>query len=193
MNPNIKGYFVYGRQYALITDIQVHTLLGLRNRYYVNFRIALWDSAQYSGQPNYLTSPAGASQWCVELDGGLLSAEQVESYCIQKTLNTMLTSNYREPAVRLRSRTVTLTLPDRGETEVRITPIRLTETLVRDLESFELHRGDTALLYRAVVGESKYEFTLYYNSNLDKFASIDLTTGPLLTHCELDLAKRTLT
>ena len=192
MNPSVKGYFVYGPYFALIGDMNVHTMLGLRCRHYVTFKVALWDDQQCEGQPTFLRNTEGNDLWCVELDRSDLSVEQIESYCIHVTLKQKLQSELREPATRLRSKETTVVIQDR-EVKATVTPIRLTERVVRDLYTHELTRIDTACLYRVTAGESKYEFTLYYNSDTGNLAATDLIKGPVFTLCLNDLATRTLT
>lgn len=192
MNPSVKGYFVYGPYFALIGDIDVYTMLGLRNRHYVTFKVALWDDQHYEGQPTFLRNAEGNDLWCVELDRSDLSVEQIESYCIYVTLKQKLKSELREPTARKRSTETTVEIQGR-KVAATVVPIRLTERVVRDLYTHELTRQDTACLYRVNAGESNYEFTLYYNSDVGNLAATDLIKGPVFTLCLNDLAKRTLT
>jgi hypothetical protein len=193
MNPAIKGYFkLDASRYALISELEVKILYGLKPRCSLAYSVWTWFDAQCKGLPT-VYKLEGEIRWYVDLEPRTYSEAELEALAITQVLQRR-----QDPLPRLipgrPARQHPETTPD-GDTQGRIDPgtaiqvqgVRCVERLVRDLDTHELKQQpstlDYTVFYRRGGKLESYVDTLSYNSIDPGFCQSTLAPTELFKRC----------
>lgn len=194
MNPAIKGYFKLDQsRYALVSELEVRVLYGLKPRCSLGWKVWTWFNADYSGLPSVYKYDAEI-QWFADLESRAYSIDELEALAIEHTLTMRLDASPRLKHPRrdfLRHNQFTPV----GEaphlidpaTSVQIYGNQALECLIRDIDTHELKRRETVVDYIAAYSLSgnaeRYPDTLSYNSTEPTLCSDTLATPTLFQQC----------